>query len=146
MNQRLSTFERRTPRWSIPVLAVLAGGVALGACGVHDTGRTTSEQTPIIRGYQDDAPYVAGDNSAVEPTSSATFPSDKVLRSIITHACEFTVQELEKDFPELWGDGLEKYSKQYDEAYHNKAEPWMFDEDLARHCTPYAQFTDHGAG
>ncbi len=148
MNQLLSTFERRMPRWSVPVLAVLAGGVALSACGAHDTDRATPERTSIIRGYQDDAPDVPDDNSAVGPTASTTFPSKTVLRGIITHACEFTAQELEKDFPELWGDGngLEKYSRQYDKAYHNQAESWMFDEDLAKHCAPYARFTDHNAG
>jgi hypothetical protein len=61
------------------------------------------------------------------------------------NACEFMNEEVKKEFPDIWDDGLSKYSDQYDKAYHHKTESWQFDSDLADFCPAYARLTDHGA-
>lgn len=128
------------PRWLAPLAVIAAGGLALSACGFGETDTPKSpEQTYDIHGY------ATGDSDVSAVPPRVPKPSSSVLQGIIEKACEFSNHEAQKEFPDLWGDGLEKYSDQYNKALGSQ-ESWIFDKDLAAACPSYARLTDHGAG
>lgn len=151
--ERLASETRSWPRRRSLAIVVAAGVLAAGGCS-SGSGSNPDKETPKATYYAPNdeskptatAPSAEDSAEAMPDSTNSWRPPQHVVHDILKRACVIAKDEEQKEFPDLWGDGLTELSDEFDKAYHNKVSPDLFDSELADFCPAYARITDHGAG